>query len=154
MSSQHTNETQGTLKAIAHRPADGDPMQTATSCRIVEGKGIETENRPAGQREVTLLSVESWDRACRELGVDLPWQFRRANLLIEGLGLAPTVGKTIAVGDVRIRIHGESKPCGVMEKQQAGLKQALAPETRGGVFGQVIKGGTINVGDPVSICAE
>ena len=59
-------------------------------------RGIDTENRPHGKREVTLLSAEAWAEVCRELGADLPWHKRRANFLVEGIDLAGTIGKTIA----------------------------------------------------------
>lgn len=39
---------------------------------VLAGRGPEVENRKPGKREITLLSAESWARACHDLGVDLP----------------------------------------------------------------------------------
>jgi|CXWL01.1.fsa_nt_gi MOSC domain-containing protein YiiM len=141
----------GTLKGIAHRPTDGEPMRDAQQATVHPGRGIDSENRKTGRREVTLLSAESWADACGELGVDIPWLVRRANFLIEGVDLAATVGQVISIGPVQIRIHGETKPCGIMESQQAGLRDALKPNLRGGVHGEVLTSGTICVGDPVRL---
>lgn len=144
----------GVLKGIAHRSTDGDPMREARDAVVLPGRGLEVENRKSGRREVTLLSAESWADVCRELGVSLPWYTRRANLLIEGMELSATIGGIIRIGAIEVRIHGESKPCNVMEAQQVGLRDALKPHCRGGVFGEVVRGGTIRVGDRVEVAGQ
>lgn len=126
-------------------------MREAREAVVEPGRGITTENRKTGRREVTLISTQAWAEACRDLGVELPWYTRRANLLIEGIDLAATLGRVITIGPVQVRIHGETRPCGIMESQQAGLRDALKPNFRGGVHGEVLTGGTIRVGDPVRI---
>jgi MOSC domain-containing protein YiiM len=141
----------GTLKGIAHRPVDGEPMREAREANVQPGRGLDTENRKTGRREVTLLAVEAWADACRELGVEVPWHVRRANLLIEGVDLGATLGQVISIGPVQIRIHGETRPCGIMESQKKGLRDALKPNFRGGVHGEVLTGGTIRVGDAVRV---
>lgn len=147
---QHQEQT-GILRAIACRPTDGDSMQLVEQCHVLAKRGIDTENRPHGKREVTLLSAEAWAAVCRELGADLPWHMRRANFLVEGIDLAGMIGNTISLGEVRIHVHGETKPCGIMDEQHKGLCQALVPDGRGGVFGQVTTEGTVRVGDRVTI---
>jgi len=147
MISQDNGCSRGILKAIAHRPTDGQVMAEITELSVLPGRGPETENRKPGKREITLLSAESWANACRELGVELPWWFRRANLLIEGMDLSTTIGATLSIGAIRIKVHGETKPCGLMDQQHNGLRKALTPNFRGGVYGQILIGGTIRVGD-------
>lgn len=139
----------GILRAIAHRPTDGEPMAEIASAELVPGRGISTENRKPGPREVTLLSLDAWRDVCRELAAELPWHLRRANLLIEGVDLAAAVGAELRIGNVRLKIHGETRPCGIMDQQQEGLKQALTPQCRGGVHAQVLDSGVIRVGDAV-----
>lgn len=144
----------GVILGIARRNSDGEPMQEVQECNVIAGRGIDTENRIPGTREVTFLSNESWVDTCEEVGADLSWTNRRANFLVEGVDLDATIGCTLAIGDVRIRIHGETKPCGLMDRQHEGLRRALAPACRGGVHGEVITGGTIRVGDAISVCCE
>ncbi|MFQ5462909.1 MAG: MOSC domain-containing protein [Phycisphaerae bacterium] len=151
MKNEANRPAQGHLCAIAYRPTDGDLMREIECCEILLQRGLAKENRPAGHREVTLLSQAAWRRACADLGRDLPWYTRRANLLTEGVDLTQLIGKTLAIGTVEIRIHGESKPCRIMNQQYDGLRAALVPEGRGGVFGQVVAGGTIHVGDALAI---
>lgn len=143
------NGSSGVVRGIAHRPVDGAAMEEVAVCQVLPGRGIVTENRKPGKREITLISREAWRDTCRELGAELPWFTRRANLLIEGLDLAALVGKSIQIGDVRIFIHGETKPCGLMDQQHEGLRAVLVPAFRGGVHGQVCSAGTIRIGDSV-----
>lgn len=104
----------------------------------------------ARQARGTLVAVEAWADVCRELGVELSWHIRRANFLVEGLDLAETIGKTISIGEVEVYVHGESKPCQLMDDQHAGLRETLKPHGRGGVFGQVKAGGTVRIGDTIT----
>jgi MOSC domain-containing protein YiiM len=151
MPTESNPQTTGTVKAIAFRPGQGDPMVEIDHCSVVVGRGLECENRRPGKRQVTLLSAEVWAEVCRELGVDLPWRERRANLLVEGIDLAATIGHTVAIGEVRLQIHGEIEPCEIMDEVQTGLCRALVPDCRGGVYGEALSGGTICVGDRVSV---
>ncbi|MCH7823398.1 MAG: protein kinase [Acidobacteria bacterium] len=144
----------GTLKGIAYRPRDGEGMRETDRCRVRIGRGLERENRPGGRREVTLLSEEAWRDTCAELGVEMPWHTRRANLLIQGFDLAEAISHTLRIGEVEIRIHGETNPCDFMDEQHFGLREALISNCRGGVYGQVLVEGTIHAGDPVTVLEE
>jgi MOSC domain-containing protein YiiM len=141
----------GTIVAIAHRPTDGEPMVEIREGTLVPGRGLDTENRKSGKREVTFLSKQAWAETCRELDAELPWHARRANVLIDGIDLAVALGKTLCIGDARIRLHGETRPCHIMDEQHDGLRRALEPDCRGGVFGQVLAGGVIRAGDRVEV---
>lgn len=151
MNASSSTQNGGLLRGIAYRRTDGQAMLEADECAVLIARGLERENRKPGKREVTLLSAEAWADVCRELSRDLPWRMRRANLLVEGVNLASTIGREIAVGEVRLRIHGETKPCGLMDRQHPGLRAALVPECRGGVYGQVLSAGTIRVGDRITV---
>lgn len=106
----------------------------------------------SGRRQVSLMEAESWAAAMAELGLDLPWQQRRANLLVAGLRLPRETGRIIAIGpSLRIETTCECDPCGRMEEIAPGLKAALLPDWRGGVLGRVITGGAIAAGDTVRI---
>ena len=74
---------------------------------------------------------------------------RRANLLVSGIRLEDTRDRTLAVGDLRIHIHGETRPCGQMDAACEGLMDALDPHWGGGAHGSVVNDATIAVGDEV-----
>jgi MOSC domain-containing protein YiiM len=104
-----------------------------------------------GNRQVTLMSLADWKAACGELGVELPWQTRRANLLVDTLPLHQSTGSRIMLGEAELEVTGETDPCERMEEAQPGLFQALAPEWRGGVTCQVIANGVIRIGMDVEL---
>jgi len=146
-----TGHQVGIVRAIAYRPTDGEPMRDLAECSVSEKRGLEMENRKHGKREITLLSQEAWNVVCRELSAEVHWHTRRANVLVAGVDLPTCIGHAVRIGEVRVWIHGETRPCQLMDDQQAGLLAALKPDGRGGVHGQVISGGTIRVGAPVTL---
>jgi len=145
------SKTSGLVAGLAYRPTNGEAMRELTEAVVVEKRGLEVENRKHGKREITLLSNEAWAVVCQELAADLPWKMRRVNLLVTGIDLPACIGHALTIGEVRIWVHGETRPCQLMEDQRAGLLDALKPDGRGGVHGQVISGGTIRVGDVVTL---
>jgi MOSC domain-containing protein YiiM len=148
---QHVRNPQGTILALAYRPKTGDAMIEIDRADVSIGQGLELEPAHKGKRGVTLLSRQSWNDVCRELKADIPWHTRRANVLIDGLDLRSLVGHTLQIGDVRLQVHGETKPCALMDKLHPGLRGALVPEFRGGVHAEVITGGSIVVGRLVDV---
>ncbi len=99
-----------------------------------------------GKRQVTVMSLADWQAACGELGLELPWQTRRANLLVDALPLHQSAGAHIVLGEAVLEVTGETDPCERMEEAQPGLFQALLPQWRGGVTCRVIANGVIRVG--------
>lgn len=108
------------------------------------------------QRQVTILAREAWDDACAELDdlagpVPLPWTARRANLFIEGLRLPRAKGAILALGDVRLEVTAQTYPCNRVEQAHRGLLRALAPDWRGGVTCRVLQGGSLAIGDVITV---
>jgi len=102
-------------------------------------------------RQITVVSSESWADACTELGKEVPWTLRRANLLVKGISLLNSTGKKLVVGEVEMEVTFETKPCPVMDTAEQGLKDALVVEWRGGVLCKVIREGRIQNGDIVEL---
>lgn len=137
----------GKLVAIAIKSESRAAMVELDCAEISAEQGVAGDYRgKPGSRQVTVLSAEQWSDACSELGQELPWTTRRANLLVEGLSFTNTKDLTLRVGEVVLRITGETEPCGRMDEQAMGLRQALTPEWRGGVCCRVLSGGSISPG--------
>jgi MOSC domain-containing protein YiiM len=142
----------GRLAGIARREKKRAPMETLKSAVISEQSGVADDFRgKPGNRQVSVLSTLAWQAACDELGENVPWTTRRANLLIEDLDLPQSAGQTIVIGEVHLRITMEVDPCSRMEEQAPGLKKALQPDWRGGVACVVLQGGKVIVGDAVTL---
>ena len=141
--------TTGTLLAIASKPAPREPMITLSEAEISTQAGLEGDARgTVRRRQVTIVAREAWERACDDLGADVPWTARRANLLVEGLDFEESRGKVLRIGPVRLEITGETVPCARMDEAHQGLRQALQPHWRGGVTARVLSTGSVRPGDP------
>jgi MOSC domain-containing protein YiiM len=145
---------QATIAGIAVRTSRRGAMQTIDEASAVPRGGLAEDIPVSRQRGITLLSRSAWAAAIAELGVELPWYTRRANVLVDDLALAETIGKTLRVGEVVLKIHAETEPCQMMDEQHLGLRNALEPECRAGVYGEVLVGGRLRIGDVVEVCDE
>jgi MOSC domain-containing protein YiiM len=132
-------------------------METIDQAGVTVAEGVHGDFRGSlkpgrNKRQVTVLAAEAWRDALHDLRVQISWERRRANLLIEGLSLAETTGARIVFDSgLVLEVTGECDPCTRMEEIAPGLKAALLPHWRGGVTTKVIEGGPIRVGDNVRI---
>jgi len=139
----------GRLEAIWIKRFKRGPMDPTEQATMVEGRGIEGNANQGGKRQVTIISKEMWDKLMAEVGGDKDPSSRRANLMVSGIDLTETRERVLAIGSVRIRINGETRPCERMDEAQHGLKGAMQASWAGGAFGEVLDDGSISVGDPV-----
>ena len=141
-----------TLLGIAVKQQRKGPVTTHDEAQITVHNGVVGDWRgKPGKRQVTLMSLADWQAACEELGVELPWQTRRANLLVDTLPLYQSTGAHIIIGDVVLEVTGETDPCERMEQAQPGLFHALAGQWRGGVTCRVLSNGIVRLGMPVEM---
>ena len=140
-----------TVKGIAIKNRPRVAMQPIDSAQISVANGILGDFRGTQlDRQITILSESAWRRACDEVGADLPWTTRRANLLVDGVEFdAGFVGKTVRIGEVELVVTRETNPCSFMDAQHQGLTAALTPDWRGGICCNVVKPGNIEIGDRV-----
>ena len=133
-------------------------MECLERVSVTRDRGVDGDCRglvspgKSGRRQISLIEAESWAAALADLGQEVPWQERRANLLVEGLRLPREAGRIIAIGaSLRIETTCECDPCARMDAIVPGLKAALLPDWRGGILGRVIADGDIALGDEVRI---
>jgi MOSC domain-containing protein YiiM len=141
----------GTLERIWIKRAKRGPMDPQVRATMVAGRGIAGNANQGGARQVTIIASEMWDTVSRD-GLDPA--ARRANLMVSGIDLVESRGKTLRIGAVRVRLNGETRPCEQMEDAQAGLRAAMQTPWGGGAFGEVLDDGEIAIGDAVSIEAS
>ena len=147
----------GQLAGIARRAVPKGPMEVIDTAIVTLEAGVEGDVRGRikpggrGRRQVTLIERADWDAALAEIGRDIPWQERRANLLVEDFDLPQIPGTRLRIGTVLLQITTECDPCHRMDAIADGLQAALTPDWRGGVCTRVIEGGTIRIGDNIRI---
>ena len=136
---------------IAFKRIPGGEMETLEKVNVTIENGIENDCRGQNKNaQITILSKESWNNACKELNRELDWTVRRVNLLVEGFDIINSKGIKLKIGNqVVLQITGECKPCNLMEKQVEGLYNALIPDWRGGAEAIVLSEGVINKDDDI-----
>lgn len=139
----------GELKAIWLKRMKGGPMDPVEKATLEAHKGLAGNANQGGKRQVTLIEQEVWQDVMEEIGGKLDPSARRANLMLRGIRLMETRGRILQIGNCRIQIYGETKPCEDMDKALSGLKDALDKNWGGGAFGEVLDNGNIAVGDEV-----
>ena len=140
------------VTGLSVRRNKADPPEERPSITIDPSEGVHDDHGRGAKRQVTIIAHESWRDTEGVIGHGIPWTTRRANVLVEGLDLSTLlVGGVLRLGACSIEILGETFPCDLMDRLEPGLKAALLPETRGGVYGRVVDEGTISVGDPAAI---
>lgn len=139
----------GRLEAIWIKRAHRGPMDPVPAATLVAGRGLVGNADQGRRRQVTLIEREVWERLMRELGGAVPPSARRANLLISGLSLAGERNRVLRVGDCRIRVLGETRPCERMDEALHGLREAMKVGWGGGSFGEVLDDGQVALGAEV-----
>ena len=148
-------QSSGKVIGVCVRPGKRVEPEERPSITATGSDGVVDDHGHGPKRQITILSREAWDAATAVVDqADLNWTTRRANVLVEGLDLESLLlGGTLTLGEVTVEVLGETFPCDQMDDACAGLKSALLPETRGGVYGKIVQDGTIAVGAAATITA-
>jgi len=139
----------GRLEAIWLKRVRRGPMDAVERATLVTGRGLEGNANQGGSRQVTVIEREVFDALSDALEREVAPDIRRANLMVSGLPLGGSRNRVLRVGSCRIELRGETRPCERMDEAVPGLRHAMEPGGAGGVFGRVLEGGAIAVGDPV-----
>jgi MOSC domain-containing protein YiiM len=149
---------QGTVISIHIAPTGAAPMKSVTNAKAVAGRGLEGDryysklgtysNQAGSGRDVTLIEIEAIEGLKRDYEVQLdPGQSRR-NIVTRGIALNHLVEQEFRVGEVVLRGTRLCEPCAHMEKLTVkGAMRGLIH--RGGLRAEIIKGGTIWIGDRI-----
>jgi len=128
------------------------PAQQLSSAEVMRDYGIEGDWRShaGNSRQLTLIEEEALLATGRELRFTVPDGASRRQVVVRGLTLNATVGKTLRLGSVLVAVTALCHPCENMERT-IGPGAQLAMANRGGVSARILQGGTLRAGDQVFV---
>jgi MOSC domain-containing protein YiiM len=146
----------GSVVSIHLAPANGAPTYPVPEVKAVAGAGLEGDRhyRPVGdqepQDELTLIQSEALEALAGDHGIALEPGEHRRQVVTAGVPLNDLVGHEFQIGTVRLRGIKLNEPCKYLEDLtgRPGLIKGLVH--RGGIRAQILTGGTIQVGAPVT----
>lgn len=150
----------GKLLAIYITKSAALPMQEVHQVRAQAGAGLEGDRYFSQQgtfskpdhpdREVTLIEVEAIQALKVEEGIELGPGDARRNLVTQDVPLNHLVGKKFLVGEVLLKGIRLCEPCGHLAKL---TRPEVSPALihRGGLRAQILSGGVIQPGDPITL---
>lgn len=144
----------GRLDWIGLRPARREPVLVLPEARAIEDRGLDGDRsatRSGSRRQVTLVQAEHLRAIASCLGRDAvsPEDLRR-NLVVSCINLAALRTSTFRIGEVLLVGTGHCHPCSRME-ETLGHGGYNAVRGMGGITARILEGGTLRVGDPVTL---
>jgi MOSC domain-containing protein YiiM len=148
----------GKIVSIHAASSANEPTVPVNEAKVVVGKGIEGDRyfhekgfysgRKGPHWEVTLIEIEAIEALKRDNGIELRPGDARRNIVTLGVPLNHLVDKEFRIGEVTLRGIRLCEPCTHLEGlTQKGVWAGLIH--RGGLRAQVIKEGTVRVGDAI-----
>ena len=105
-----------------------------------------------GDREqITLIESENIDYYNQTFNTNFNYlQFRR-NIVTKNIQLNDLLGKTITIGNIKLKVNDLCRPCKDLQKRLG--KDNIIKEflRRGGLRCEILSSGTINIGDKITI---
>lgn len=139
---------EGRVEALWVKRAHRVPMDELDEAQFITRRGLAGNADIGGRRQVTIIDRGRWLAATAALG-DVDPALRRANVMVSGIDLEASRGRLLQIGDATVRVNGETRPCRSLDFTHPGLQDALDAHWAGGVYTDVVDGGTVRVGDAV-----
>lgn len=149
----------GRVELIAVATEKEGPMRAVERAVAIAGRGLEGDRYAAGAgtftnaaargHDLTLIAAEVLDDLVLPSGERISYADARRNVVTRGIALDALIGRRFRVGDVECVGQRRCEPCAHLERLTApGSLRALVH--RGGLRADIVTGGTIEVGAPVT----
>ena len=132
-------------------------IEKKESIEVVASKGIVGDryfHDFNGDREqITLIESENIDYYNNTFNTKFSYVEFRRNIITKNIKLNDLVGKTIQVGNIKLKVNDLCRPCKNLQQRLG--KSNIIKEflRRGGLRCEILSSGTINVGDKITVKA-
>ena len=130
-------------------------IEKKESIEVVASKGIVGDryfHDFNGDREqITLIESENIDYYNNTFNTKFTYLEFRRNIVTKNIQLNDLVGKTITVGEIKLKVNDLCRPCNNLQNRLG--KDNIIKEflRRGGLRCEILSYGTINIGDKITI---
>lgn len=141
--------------SIHYVRSDGARAIKADAVEVRANHGIPEDYR-SGQnprRQLTLIEEEALEEVARLLGRPVPEGGSRRQVVVRGIDLNKMIGHRIRLGEIVLSVERYCAPCERMN-QELGPGGRDALRWKAGVTARVVSGGTLRVGDPVTLLPD
>ena len=139
-------ESRPTVAGLQICPGTRQPMKPLDAVRAVENMGLEGDRhaKPDSHRQVLLIEAETLEKLGLRVGQV------KENITTRGIALMSLpAGTRLHIGEAVLEVTAECRPCERMEELRPGLREILSGQR--GVLARVAQGGTLRVGDPITV---
>lgn len=150
------------LHRILIAPRAKAPLQPLLSVEAIAGRGLRGDryffatgsfNRAecfSHGRQLSLISLNAIAECNHRLGLALPAEAFRRNLVIAGLDVTLLLGRTFRIGDVRLQGLRHCHPCRLLSRL-TGADMINGLKGLGGIRAAILDSGTLYPGDPLRL---
>ena len=130
-------------------------IEKKENIQVVASKGIVGDryfHDFNGDREqITLIESENIDYYNNTFNTKFTYLEFRRNIVTKNIQLNDLVGKTITVGEIKLKVNDLCRPCNNLQNRLG--KDNIIKEflRRGGLRCEILSSGTINIGDKITI---
>lgn len=151
---------QGFVVSLHTAPTGAGVIQNRDQVEAIAGRGLEGDryfagtgtysHDPGSGRHVTLIEIEAIEGLKRDYGIEIVPGKSRRNIVTRNVALNHLVDRDFLIGKVRLRATRLCEPCAHLEQltEQGALRGLVH---RGGLRAEIVSGGTIHVGDSITL---
>ncbi|RLV48808.1 MOSC domain-containing protein [Nocardioides mangrovicus] len=126
-------------------------MKAVDEVVVETGHGITGDRyENARHRQVTVQSADGLAAAAVDLGLEVKPAGTRRNITIDHGQVPTTPGARVRIGEVELEVVRVAAPCRILDDEIAPGAAAALRRRAGTVF-RTVRGGTVRIGDEVSL---
>ena len=128
-------------------------IEKAKSIEVVSGKGIKGDRYfhdfNEEKNQLTLIESENIDYYNKTFNTNFKYLEFRRNLVTQNIQLNDLIGKTLSIGEIKIKAHDLCRPCKNLQEKLG--KDNIIKEflRRGGLRCEILNSGNIKIGDNI-----
>lgn len=143
----------GRVEAIYLAKEHGEPAHSVQAVAAHPGRGLEGDRHfdDAKASDITLIEAEAIERQNAESSLDLKQGDPRRQVVVRGIDLGQFIGQRFRVGEIECVGEERCEPCNHLASVNGTQVAMLKGLVHTGLRANIVRGGTIRVGDAVSL---